>query len=310
MPDIRKALTVTSAGVLTQPEIDKEVVDMIEYKNPLRQNLPRRPGSGLAWIVNRRTPSAATPPAFIDDLDDVPMGEGAYTQVSFTYKTLGAGGKVSRRLQAAGKTYIDILAEEIEDRADEWRRAEEKAVLWGDTSVNAKEFDGLYRLTPTQNLMGTVGTTTGGGPLTLALLDEAIDLCDGKPNMLVMSSRTLRRVKAILIANQRFIGPGIEVQGGMVLPSYNEIPIYVSDQIMDTMTWNGQTKVIGLTGGTLSAIFVVTADARSTFIGELTPITFKQVDSGTVQYDKFEIVGDETLVVRRPTDNSILAGIW
>jgi hypothetical protein len=110
-----------------------------------------------------------------------------------------------------------------------------------------------------------------------------------------------------LQAQQRFVEPTIEVKGGFKLISYNDIPIYVSNNVPDTMTWNGETGVAGLTGGSLSAIYIV--DTTHTWVGELTPVKFARVNTGTIQYDAFEIVCDEVLVVRNPYANAMLAGI-
>ena len=121
MVDIQKALDISGAGsVLMQPVIDKVVAQLVDYRNPLRQNLPRKPGSGNAWILNRRTPTGGTPAQWVLDTEDITEDVGTYEQFSFYYKTLAARGKVTRKLQAVGRTYADVLADELEARALEF----------------------------------------------------------------------------------------------------------------------------------------------------------------------------------------------
>ena len=47
LSQLKKALDMASAGgALQQPMIDKVLQELIEVNNPLRVNLPRKPGAG------------------------------------------------------------------------------------------------------------------------------------------------------------------------------------------------------------------------------------------------------------------------
>jgi len=274
---------------------------LVDYQNPLRQNLKRVEGSGAAYYVNRRT-SAAISAAFKADTDSLDESTGTYAQTSFAYKTLGVQIKVTRKSQAIGRTYSDILAEEVEFKLQEFKDKEDNAILWGQVTTNspisgigaAVQFDGLNALCPSGQII-VVTTAVAGGDLTLALLDEAIDrVREASPDMIITSRAGARKINALLQAQQRFVDR-IEVKGGFKLASYNDIPIYKSTNIPATLTFSG-SDISALTGGTTTAIFLV--DSRKVFAGELSKLSVVALDKVSSQFDLYDIVEDMTLVAR------------
>ncbi len=302
--DLVRALSESNVGsVLMQPEIDKVVAHIVDYQNPIRQNLPRKSGSGNAYYVNRRTPGT-TKATFVADTDAITEDTSSYTQVSFVYKTLGAKGKVTRKAQAIGRTYAQILADEIEAKAMDFRDYEDWAIIWGDSASNAKEFDGLHKLCASSQVVA-VTTSTSGAALTLAALDEVIDkVVSSPPDMIICSRRTRRKINSLLQAQQRFVD-SVEVKGGFKVVSYNEIPIYVSTNIPDTCTFNG-TDVTATTGGSTSVLFVLST--QDVFMGVLTEVTVQPLAKVSSQYDEFDIYVDEALVVKNTLGLAKLVG--
>ena len=54
--ELKKALDEATAGdILLQPEVDKVIQSLILVNNPLRNNIPRRTGSGKQWTIVNRT---------------------------------------------------------------------------------------------------------------------------------------------------------------------------------------------------------------------------------------------------------------
>jgi len=306
--DIQKALDISGAGsILMQPVIDRVVAQLVDYRNPLRQNLPRKPGSGNAWILNRRTPAGGTPAKWVVDTEELTEDEGTYAQVSFYYKTLAARGRVTRKLQAVGRTYADVLADELEARALEFKNQEDLALTTGATTASAtsREFQGLKFLIPsTQRVV--CAASADGGTLTLAILDEAIDLCLFDPDMMIMTKKTRRIINALLQSQQRFVDK-IEVKGGFKLLSYNELPIYTSNNMVNTQQVSVLGSVVSELGGATSSIYIV--DTEHTWVGELTPIKVQPLAKTSSQFDKFDIYCDEVLVVRDYRANAKIVGI-
>jgi len=286
MVDIRKALGTDDAGnVLVQPEIDKVLQHIVEFKNPLRQNLPRKRGSGPGWYLNRRVPGT-TGAGFVGDKDNINEDQGQYTRVPFLYQTIAAKGKVTRKMQAIGRSYLDILAEEMESRLLEFKDYEDWALFRGNSSTD-NQFDGLDILV-TQYVSCSTGTAAGS--LTLAKMDEAIDKCSYNPNMIIVSKRSRRALQNLLQQYQRFVNV-VEVRGGFKLLAYGEIPIFVSTNIVDTMLLNaGGTAVADYTSGDSSSIYIL--DTEYVWVGELTPVTVMPLAKTTSQYDDFDIYED------------------
>jgi len=302
--DIRKALGVDDAGtVLIQPEIDKVLQHLVEFRNPLRQNLPRKRGTGPSWYLNRRS-VGSTGASFVGDKDTIDEDQGSYARVEFPYKTIAAKGKVTRKMQAIGRSYIDILAEEIESRVVEFKDYEDWSLFRANTSNNSNQYNGMDVLV-TQSVSCTTATT--GASMTLALLDEAIDTCAYNPDMIICSKRSRRALQTLLQSQQRFVNM-VEVNGGFQLMSYNGIPIYVSTNILDTMLMasDGQT-VSAYTGGDSSSLYIL--DSQHCWVGELTPLTVLPLAKTSSQYDEFDIYEDSALVMGNALSATKLIGI-
>jgi len=301
--DIEKALNVTDAGsVLLQPDINKEVEALVEYKNPIRQNLPRKPGSGDGVYVNMRTPTT-TVADFVADTDTLTERQATYAQTKYTYRTIAARGCVTRKLIATGRSYTDVWREELEGRALDFKDYEDWALIWADADTT-NQFDGVDALiTSTQTV--TMTTSSGGTTLTLAKMDEVIDTCSYEPDMIICSKACARKLNALLQTNQRFIDR-IEVKGGFKVMSYNDIPVYRSTNVYDTQTFDG-TEVTANTGDTTTTLFVL--DTDHLYVSELTALTVEQLAKTSSQNTRFDIYEDITVVLNNTKSCAKLIGI-
>lgn len=309
MVDIKKALGASAvSAVLEQPVVDRLVRDIVDYRNPLRMNLPRKQGSGAAWLLNRRS-AGSTPASFIADTGDPTEDTSTYTRVTFTYRTISTRGKVTRLAQRIGMSYTDVLAQEIASKAKDFRNYEDFALIRANSGT-ANQYDGLEVLLDIFSA-GGVGTqvvaqTTAmlGDQLSLEKLDEAIDKCVGDPDMIICSKAGRRKLKALLQADQRFVNT-IEVRGGFKLLDYNGIPVYTSNNVTDTKHFDG-TGCVGETGTTTNFYIV---DTSELFVAELTPVTMEMLDKVSSQYDQFDIYGDQVLVMGATNAHSALIGV-
>jgi HK97 family phage major capsid protein len=290
LEQLKKALDVASAGgALQQPLVDRVLQEIIEVNNPLRKNLPRKPGSGSDWILNQRTARGAA--GFVNDTETPASSNSSYAQKKFAYKTILQPGKITRKLKAQGKTLLDIQAEEVDSALQAVRDTEESAIINGDSSGNPKEFDGLRKLIPAGQVVDA-----GTQPLTLERLDEAIDLNRGIPNMLIMSKKANRKLNSLLQAQQRFVDT-TEVAGGFRVQVYNGIPIFRSVFVSDAQgTGNNETDIMIL-------------DTSGVWVGELTALKMEPLSKKSSQFEEFDIFEDITLVLGNDIKASRLAGI-
>ena len=292
--ELKKALDEAAAGdILLQPEVDKVIQSLILVNNPLRNNLPRRTGSGKQWTIVNRT--VAPNSQWVNDTEEPSDSNSTYTDTDFIFRTLFGRGKVTRKLQATGRTYADIKAEEINAQLDTVRDGEESALINGDNGSDPKQPDGLRVLIPAGQI---VDAGTNGSPLTLDFMDQAIDLCDGMPNMIIASKRSRRALNGLLQASQRFVDK-VEVEGGFRLSSYNDIPIFFSQHISDAQTQGSSNDA--------SDIFFV--DTTKFWVGVLTELHLENLAKTSSQFDLFDVVEDETFVMANTKFHARIQGI-
>ena len=303
--EIKRQLGLTDiTDILTKPEIDTVIREIIEYKNPLRQNLKRVSGSGEGYLLNRRT--AAPGGTFIASDGTFSVAKSTYGRISFPYKIVGTKGGVETFAQAAGRTYKDLLAEELAASGRSLRDLEENAIIQG--GLGANEFVGLTGLIPNgQVVEATTGVT--GAALTLDMLDQAFDKCKMDPDMIICSKRTRRRINALLQSNQRFVDR-IEVKGGFRVMSYNNIPIFASTVIADDYWFDGSGtgwgSVLGHTGSSTN-LFLINSD--ECFIAELQPNKTVPLAVTNSQVQEFETYVYETLVMGDTLTCAAIVGI-
>ena len=291
---LKKALDMASGSVLQQPLVDRVLQELIEVNNPLRVNLPRKPGSGTHWILDQRT-SRGAGAGFVNDTEEPVENQGNYVQKKFEYKTILDRRKVTRKLQAVGKTLLDIQAEEVDNGLQNVRDSEENALINGDATAVPKQFDGLRKLIPGGQV---VVAGANGAPLSLDLLDQAIDLNRGNPSMLIMSKKANRKLNSLLQAQQRFVDT-MEVKGGFRVQVYNGIPIFRSIWISDAQAQGTATNA--------TDIYVL--DTSAVWIGDLTPLRMLPLPQKSSQGSEFDIYEDLVLVLANDIKASRLAGV-
>jgi HK97 family phage major capsid protein len=239
------AMTKLEAAKLTQDLLLRGVIETIVRESQLLQLLPFMEVTGTAVAYNRE----ATMPAasFYDVGDTWTEATPTFTPVTAELKILGGDADVDNFLQASYADPNDIEAEVIASRAKAVSHKFSDAFFNGDTAVDAKSFDGITKQIPVAQ---TIAPGANGGALTLALMDQLIDLVKpGRPDALLMSKRTRRKLSDL----RRSSGNLLEVdrdQFGLRALFYDGIPAVVDDFVSDT-----QTK--GSSGAVCSSIYAL-----------------------------------------------------
>lgn len=304
-----RALTVSGAGsVLLQTFINRVVQQLTLRELGLQAVLDRRPGSGNAAYIDRRTPGT-TGGAWVADTDSATEEVGSYGQTSFVYRTLLTQGKVTRKLQATGRSYADVLAREIEGKAGDFADLLEAGLITGNNAANANQINGL--LTLVNAVSGqTIANSTAADDLVLSKLDQAIDQVKGSDNpadcVLVVSKAGARKLNAELQAQQQF-NDVTEIGAGFRVRTYDGIPIVRSTQMPDTLNVNSSGFILTFTTGATTAIAVV--NRRYVWIEELTPQTVMPLAKESSQYDLFDIYWDGALVLSNTYGAALLTNL-
>ena len=115
-----------------------------------------------------------------------------------------------------------------------------------------------------------------GGSVTLALLDQLIDLVKGgKPDLLLMSRRTRRKLKTLLTSSTHYVESDGAAFGRQVL-FYDGIPVLVSDFISDTEAADNGS------GSTFSSIYAIHFSPADGLVG-LTNGGVEAIDVGPLE---------------------------
>ena len=250
------ATTLTEMAKLSNDVLLQGIVETIIKDSPLLQKMPFIEIVGNALTYNRElTLPAAEWHAANDDWATSPAI--TFSQQTATLKILGQNADVDNYVKQTRSNVQDVEAAIIELTAKAVRHELEEAFLYGDDSADANQFDGLRNIINTASAGAQLITMgASGATLTLAKIDELIDLIKGgKPDLLVMSRRSRRKINALA----RAAGNNLEVGQGLLgefVQLYNGIPIAVSDFQLDTHTVASSVET-ATTGASNSVIYAV-----------------------------------------------------
>jgi hypothetical protein len=179
-----------------------------------------------------------------------------FEQKTASLKIMGGDADVDNFLKATRSNIQDLEAAVVELKAKALKDKFEETFIYGDSSDN-KQFDGLRKLIDTTTASDQViamGTT--GATLTLAKLDELIDAVKGgKPDLLLMSRRSRRKINALVRAAGGMIDTDRDNWGNFI-QLWDGIPIGVNDWILDTHVLSGGVET-ATTGGSCSTIYAL-----------------------------------------------------
>lgn len=225
------ALTLAEAAKLSNDIVLQGVIETIILDSPVLQALPfiEITGNGLTYNRENTNPAAT----FFDVGDTWSEGTPTFTQITASLKIVGGDADIDNYLLTTRSNIQDLQAAVIRLRAKAVQQKFEDTFVNGDTGVDAKSFDGIEKLTT-----GGQSTSMGvnGATLTLAKLDEVIDLVKGgPPTMLLMSKRTRRSLNGLARTAGSFLQTDRNEFGQMV-QFYDGVPVGVSDFVSDTKT--------------------------------------------------------------------------
>ncbi len=250
------SLTLTEAAKLSNDVLKTGVVETIIKDSPILQRLPfiEIVGNGLTYNKENTLPTVA----FYDVGDPWSESTPTFTQVTASLKILGGNADVDNFLKTTRSNLQDIQAVVIEKKAKALKNQFEDTFIYGDSSVDSKQFDGLKKLINTGTASSQViamGAT--GAALTLNKLDELIDAVKGgKPDMLLMSRRSRRKLNDLVRAAGSGMMETDRDKWGNFIQLYNGIPIGISDFILDTHVLTDSVET-ATTGGTCSTIYAM-----------------------------------------------------
>ncbi|MGD1118894.1 MAG: major capsid protein [Dehalococcoidales bacterium] len=249
------AMTLSEAAKLSNDILMQGVAETIVKDSPVLQLLPfvEIVGNGLTYNRENTLPNID----FYDVGDTWNESTPTFTQVTANLKIMGGDADVDNFLKATRSNIQDLQTAVIELKAKALQQKFEDTFIYGDSSVNSKQFDGLRKIINT----GTAGSQViamgaTGATLTLGKLDELIDAVKGgKPDMLLMSRRSRRKINTLVRAGGGMTDTDRD-QWGNFVQLWDGVIIAVNDYILDTHVLTGSVET-ATTGGTCSTIYAL-----------------------------------------------------
>ncbi len=198
------ALTLTESAKLSTDMVQRGVIETIVEESPVLSYLSWLSVEGNSYKYNQESTLGGA--AFYAVGGTWTEGTATFSQQTASLAILGGDADVDNFIQRVRSNLQDQRAVQIALKAKSVARQFETTFIQGDVSGDANSFNGLGILAVSGQ---EITADANGGPLTLALLDQLIDLVKGgKPHVLLMSKRTRRRLKALLAASAHYVERG------------------------------------------------------------------------------------------------------
>jgi hypothetical protein len=285
--ELEEALTTAaSTSPLIQKQISPLLLDYQRRYAPFLALLPSKQWGSTQYFFNRRV-SRPDSGAVIDG-GARPIGNSTYEQSVFNIRLYQAVGSVTGFAQTVTRDLVgDLRQIELDGTVQSMLWTLENSFMWGNDAATANGTQpmasGLDYLvsnwsagTGSSNFVNAIDINTN---FALKHLDEVIDLVetnacmpiDGPGWMFVMSPRMNSAVAQLLLNQQRFMAPTVELGAGLNIPTYRGVPIVKSSFLSPRSNVMGTvTTATSTTGGTLaSATYYYQVSAVIARFGEI-----------------------------------------
>ena len=248
------AQTVSEMQKLEENKLLAGVVDEIINEDPIFARMPFDTfvGQQLDYVRESTRPV----PQFFEVDDEISTGVGTKTEVNTGLKLIGHQTETpgfSRTLSSVNnQREVNIrdallgLVDKIGDR-----------LIYGNSSSNATEFNGLQALIPSAQKISESSSDTPGA-LQFSNLDTQLDLVKkGMPDLIAVTRNTKRKIGHFVKFSSTNTNIRDDVDGfGKPVIRYNEIPIQYSDRLVTTEATSSDVYS-AKTGGSGCSLFVV-----------------------------------------------------
>ena len=249
------ALTLAEAAKLSNDMLLQGVVETIVKDSPVLRALPfvEIVGNGLTYNQENALPSID----FYDVGDTWTESTPTFTQKTANLKIMGGDADVDNFLKATRSNLQDLEAAIVELKAKALKAKFEETFIYGDSAASPKQYDGIRKLIDTTSSGSqVVAAGASGATLTLAMLDQLIDVVKGgKPDLLLMSRRTRRKINALVRASGGMMETDRDSWGNFI-QFWDGVAIGVNDWILDTHVVSSSVET-DTTGGDSSTIYAV-----------------------------------------------------
>lgn len=225
------ALTLSEANKYSTTELDRKVIDRLVKDSPILERLKFIEILGNSLTYDTIITDAGA--QFYNVGDTWVESTLVLEQDTAVLRILGGDADVDNFLLKTRANKIDLKGTVLENKIKAIQYKFLDTFYYGDNSTNAKEFNGLQKLL-TSTTYNTVHAGSGTGDvLSIAKLQEAIDLIRNRQPALMVMTRKMRRGINVWLDS---IGDHFISQRdgyGVMIDHFRGIPIVVDDHIVD-----------------------------------------------------------------------------
>jgi hypothetical protein len=226
------ALLLAEAAKLATDVLQRGVIETIIKDSPILQFLPFMTIEGNSYKYTQENTLGSAD--FYAVNSTWAESTATFTQQSASLAILGGDADVDNFIQRTTSNVQDQRAVQVAKKAKAVAHKFEQTFVDGNVFTDPNSFNGVKNLITNPDQVVTAGTN--GASLTLAMIDDLIDrVKGGKPDMLLMSKRSRRKLKSLLQASTHYVERG-ESSFGQQVMLYDGIPVEVSDFISDAET--------------------------------------------------------------------------
>lgn len=250
------ALLLGEAAKLSTDMLQRGVVETILKDSPILQLLPFMTIEGNSYKYTQENTLGSADFYAVN----ATWSESAstFTQQSTSLAILGGDADVDNFIQRTASNVQDQRAVQVAKKAKAVAHKFEDTFIGGASATDPNSFNGVKNLITNSGQIVTAGTN--GASLTTAMVDDLIDrVKGGKPDILLMSKRSRRKLKSLLAASAHYVERGESSYGRQVM-MYDGIPVEVSDFIPDD-------EAQGTSGNVCSTIYALNFAAEEALSG-------------------------------------------
>ena len=309
-------LTKVQSDYLRADLVLAGVWDTIVKESPMTQALPFKAINNdiIKYNVEVTMPTVS----WLQPRDQITENTGTIEQRTTNIYTL-IGDADTDKSMIAMNPLQNPESTDIAAKAKAMAHAFELALIMGQTttSSSSKEFKGLLRILAelegsskvdldainNSQVIGNADTGVTNHDtsiaLTMAMMDVLVDaIKPGKPDVLLMSKRMNRWVTAL----QRASGSGVQMieskEFGLRMPTYDGIPIYVSDWIPDNLP-NGSSDVLTIATYDQSHARAASYDNSIIFAMKISEEDVTGLQAGNMTHERETFVEDYNAIRNR-----------
>ena len=246
--------TLAEAQKMSNDVLIKGIIETIIKESPLLAKLPFLEVNGTGLTYNRETTQPTA--GFYAVNDTWAESTGTRTQDTASLTILGGDSDLDNFQAQTLSDSNDLEAQLIEEKSKAIAHKFDDTAIYGDATVDTKQFSGLHAKVDSTMLLHQ-GSGSTGAPLSMANLDKLCDLVmPGRPDALIMNRTVRRRLQQYYRE-----GTGISFvmkrgEDGAIMATYGDIPILVNDFLVQTETI-ATASYSAKTGGYTSSIFAI-----------------------------------------------------